>query len=184
MSLKKKRIKGELSVKGIRDIQKQLEDYKHNVIIRTRALAEALATKGVPIAKARISTMDAIFEGELINSISADLLANKSYGAVFVVKADSEHAAFVEFGTGQMGAEMPYPYPLPDGLDWRPTPDDKGGWHNKIFQIDEGEYGWLFYKNGEWWFTQGMPSRPFMYETGWELSQIKLVEQTAREVFR
>jgi len=37
-------------------------------------------------------------------------------------------------------------------------------------------------ENGNWYFTQGMPSRPFMYETSMEL--MNLVVKTAREVFK
>ena len=44
------------------------------------------------------------------------------------------------------------------------------------------EFGWFYQDdNGDWWFTEGMPSRPFMYLTANELRQI--VTQTAKEVF-
>ena len=90
--------------------------------------------------------------------------------------ADSHHAAFVEFGTGQFGLESAYPYPFPEGVDWQYNTGET------IFEISPGQYGWFYPgDDGRWYFTQGMPSRPFMYETSLEL--MNLVVTTAKEVF-
>ena len=110
-----------------------------------------------------------------MNSIHEKDGGSTKTSAIFYIVADSEHAAFVEFGTGQIGEEAPYPYPLPEGVKW----EYNSG--KTIFEISPGQYGWFYQKNGEWYFTQGMPSRPFMYETSLELYDIVL--QTAKEVF-
>lgn len=172
----KRVFKADLSVKSIEELKKQLIDYRDNVLQeKTKELARRLAEKGVEIAKANVAKLDAVFTGELMNSIHEKDGGSTKNSAIFYIVADSEHAAFVEFGTGQIGEEAPYPYPLPEGVKW----EYNSG--KTIFEISPGQYGWFYQKNGEWYFTQGMPSRPFMYETSLELYDIVL--QTAKEVF-
>lgn len=168
--------KSDLSVKGIENLQKQLLNYKNNILQqKVDLLAKTLAENGVDIARANVAKLDAIFTGELISSISAKYGGGTKGTAIFYVVVDSDHAAFVEFGTGQMGQEAPYPYPLPNGVQW----DYNTG--KKIFEISPGQYGWFYQRDGEWYFTQGMPSRPFMYETSMELQM--MVAKTALEIF-
>lgn len=161
----KRVFKSDLSVKGIENLQKQLLNYKNNILQqKIELLVKTLAEDGVDIARANIAKLDAIFTGELISSISAKYGGSTKGTAIFFIVADSEHAAFVEFGTGQLGKEGAYPYPLPPGISW----DYNTG--EKIFEIAPGEYGWFYPGNdGKLHFTQGMPSRPFMYETSMEL---------------
>ena len=163
----------ELSVKGIRNLRNELEKYKANILpMKLEMLSKRLAESGVDFAKSRIVTLDAIFTGELLNSIHAERTGN----AAFVIVADSKHAAWVEFGTGQLGLEAPYPGKLPDGVDWNYNTG------KTIFEISPGNYGWFFpMPDGTWRFTQGMPSRPFMHETWLEL--YSTVEKIAKEVF-
>ena len=166
-----------LSRKGIADAKKFLLDYKKNVLQqKLKVLVERLALEGVEIAKANITTIDAIFTGELLNSVRIESGVLTKDTAIFYVVADSEHAAFVEFGTGQIGMEGSYPYPFPEGVEWNYNTG------KTIFEISPGQYGWFYpMPDGTWRFTQGMPSRPFMYETAIELREI--VEKTAKEVF-
>lgn len=172
----KRVFKADLSVKSIEELKNQLIDYRDNVIqAKTKELARRLAENGVEIAKANVTKLDAVFTGELMNSIHEKDGGSTKTSAIFYIVADSEHAAFVEFGAGQIGEEAPYPYPLPEGVKW----EYNSG--KTIFEISTGQYGWFYQKNGEWYFTQGMPSRPFMYETSLELYDIVL--QTAKEVF-
>lgn len=169
--------KTDLSVNGIEQLKKELLNYK-NVELRQKVntLVRLLAEKGVLIAQANITSYDAIFTGELLSSISAKNGGGTKGTAIFYIVADSRHAVFVEFGTGQIGSEAPYPYPLPPGVDW----EYNSG--KTIFEISPGQYGWFYPKGDKWYFTQGMPSRPFMYETAMELQE--LILKTAREVFK
>lgn len=172
----KKTYKTDLSVKGINGLIKELEGYKANFLHeKLQELTRKIAERGVEIAKANITTLDAIFTGELLGSISAKEESASAGKAVFCIVTDSEHAAFVEFGTGQLGQEGPYPYPLPDGVEWNYNTG------RTIFEISPGEYGWFYYRDGQWYFTQGMPSRPFMYETSLEL--IQEIPKIAKTVF-
>jgi hypothetical protein len=173
----KRVFKTDLSRSGIADLRKQLVDYKNNVLQqKVDLLAKRLAEKGVAIAQTNIATYDAIFSGELISSIEARYGGSTKGSAVFYVVADSRHAVFVEFGTGQLGLEGSYPYPFPEGVEWNYNTG------KTIFEIENGQYGWFYpAEDGTWRFTQGMPSRPFMYETAVEL--MTEIAKTAKEVF-
>ncbi len=174
----KRVFKADLSVSGIEKLKRELINYRDNTLKQKAVLlAKTLAEQGVVIAKANVSTLDAIFTGDLLNSIHTENGGITRDTAIFYVVADSEHAIFVEFGTGQMGEEEPYPYPLPSGVDWQ----YKSG--KTIFEVSPGQYGWFYPGNdGKWYFTQGMPSRPFMFNTSIELQE--LVVKTAKEIFR
>lgn len=162
---------------GIKKLKKELLSYKTNYLQQKVDLfAKVLAEKGVAIAQSNIANYDAIFSGELIDSIKTEYGGSKKGTAVFFIVADSEHAAYVEFGTGQLGLEGSYPYPFPEGVEWNYNTG------KTIFEISKGQYGWFYpMEDGTWRFTQGMPSRPFMYETAISLEEI--VVQTAKEVF-
>ena len=174
----KKVFKSDLSVKGIENLKKSLLNYKDNILQqKVDLLAKTLAENGVDIARVNVAKLDAIFTGELISSIHTSYGGSSKGTAIFYIVADSKHAAFVEFGTGQLGQEAPYPYPLPEGVEWNYNTG------KTILEIEPGQYGWFYHgDDGKRYFTQGMPSRPFMYETSMELMQ--LVVRTAKEVFK
>lgn len=160
----KRTYKTDLSRSGIDNLIKQLKDYKDNVLPdKIRQISERLANEGVLVAKVQIQKYNAIFTSELINSITSKPSAQTKTRSVFYVVADSEHAVFVEFGTGQIGAEAPYPYPMPPGFDWEYNVGQT------IFEVSPGQYGWFYQRDGQTYFTQGMPARPFMYETAMDL---------------
>ena len=165
-----------LSQSSVEQLKKDLLAYQNSLTDKTRLFAQILAEKGVQIAKARIGTLDAVFTGELLSSVHSVNLGGGKEFAIFAVVVDSEHALYVEFGTGQLGQEAGYPYPFPPGVDWEynsgPT----------IREISPGEYGWFYQRDGKWYFTQGMPARPYMYETFLEL--MRIAGSTAREVFK
>ena len=173
----KRVFKSDLSVKGLENLKKQLLDYKNNTLQqKLNILAKTLSEKGVVIAQANIAGLDAIFTGELISSIHTRKGSGSKGAAIFYIVADSKHAAFVEFGTGQLGQEGGYPYPFPEGIAWEYNTG------KTILEIEPGQYGWFYPgDDGKLYFTQGMPSRPFMYETSLELMQI--IKETALEVF-
>lgn len=165
-----------LSKSSIENAIKQLRAYQNDLTYKCQLLAEKLAEKGVEIARVQIADLDAIFTSELLSSIHAEYQGSTKGGGVWVVVAGTDHAMFVEFGTGIVGKQSPYPGELPDGVSWEYASG------KTIRQLADGRYGW-FYKDddGQWWFTEGMPSRPFMYYTSIQLRDI--VVKTAKEVF-
>jgi hypothetical protein len=161
-----------LSISGIKRLQEDIIKYQNTLPNKARLLAERLAEMGVDIAKVNISRLDAVFTGELIQSIHPVNKSSTRNGAIFCVVADSEHAIYVELGTGIVGARSPYKGKLPVMYAQGKT----------IHHTKNGKYGWFYQNaNGDWYFTEGMPSRPFMYETSLELMNI--VVKTAKEVF-
>lgn len=151
----------------------ELANYKKELERKCNRVAELLAQRGVKDAKVNIQSLDAIFTGELINSIHVE--KGKESG-VFYVVADSEHAVFVEFGTGYVGADNPYPFDLPSGYNYKTG-------KQLLANARKGIYGWVYQgKDGNFYFTEGMESRPFMHNTLVQLQNEAL--NVVREVFR
>lgn len=164
------------SQSSIQNAIKVLQSYQDSLTYKCQLLAEKLAEKGVEIARVQIADLDATFTSELLQSVHSEYKGSIKGGGVWAVVADSEHAAFVEFGTGIIGKASPYKGTLPEGFDWQYATG------KTIRQLADGRYGWFYKgKDGNWYFTEGMPSRPFMYNTANELKSI--VVSTAKEVF-
>lgn len=167
-----------LSPSSIKQLKSQIQKYKDGLPYKCRRLAEELSERGVEIARVQIADLDAIFTGELLQSIHSEYGGSSKYGAVFVIVADSGRAAFVEFGTGQRGLDRPYPAPLPEGVSWDYATGKTIRKNSKT-----GAYYWFYPgQDGQWHYTEGVPSRPFMLNTSMEL-QRKIVK-IAREVFK
>lgn len=66
----------------------------------------------------------------------------------------SNHALFVEFGTGIVGSRSPHPH-------------DTIGYHYDV--NNHGDNGWYYYDEGGSHWTKGMPSRPYAHLTYEEL---------------
>lgn len=153
-----------LSFGDINEAVRQIEEYEQKLKQNVDRFLTQLLKYGVDIAKTKIVELGAIDGGELLNSISYMLYREDNRGILFT---DCPHACYVEFGTGIVGAKSPHPT-----MPWE---YDVNG---------HGEKGWYYYdtERGRIRFTKGMPSRPFMYETGAELER-KAVD-IAKEVFR
>jgi hypothetical protein len=89
----------------------------------------------------------------------------------------SDHVAFVEFGTGVVGQNSPH-----KNGEYL----SKAAWNyasgTKIFTTKDGRVGWIYpTDDGGFRFTEGVKSRPFMYETALELQ--REFPRIAKEVF-
>ena len=165
-----------LSTDSIQKAIDELNKYSDELTYKARLLAEKLAEQGVEIARVQISDLNAVFRGELLASINASYVGSMPSGGIWAVVSDSDHAVFVEFGTGIIGKNSPYTGKLPDGVSWQYASG------KTIRQLSDGRYGWFYPgKNGKWYFTEGMPSRPFMLMTANELK--RKVKAVAKEVF-
>ena len=166
-----------LTEDSITKLQNDLLEYKNKILVdRVQTFVRLLAEAGIPVAKAKIKSYDAIDTGKLLNSIVTRKGADTKDKFVFFVVADTDYAAFVEFGTGIVGMESGYPYPFPEGVHWQYA-------SGKTIHEQGNSYGWFYQKeeNGPWYFTQGTVAKPFMYETSMELAQ--KVETIAKKVF-
>ena len=146
---------------------KEMQAYQEQLTNKCRILAQRVAEIGVEIARVNIADFDAIYSGELFSSIRAEYSGSVPDGASWLVITDCPWAAYVEFGTGIVGQESPHP------------DTSIVGWKYDVNQ--HGDMGWDYFKDGEWHWTKGMPSRPFLYQTGMDLRE--RIEEIAREVF-
>lgn len=154
------------SEKSIQNAIEELKRYQSELTYKCQLLAEKLAEKGVEIARVQIGEYDAVYTGELLASINSEQGAVIQHGAKWIIYTNCPWAKFVEFGTGIVGKENPYPISI---VGWK-------------YDVNEhGEKGWFYFRDGEWHWTKGLPSRPFMYNTANELRSI--IVSTAKEVF-
>mgnify|MGYP003313820488 CR=1 FL=1 len=157
---------------------KSIENYTNKILpTKIEAFTKALAEEGVDIAKAEVVSLDALFTGELLDSIYAKANGRQTKTTVkYVIRTDSKHAMFVEFGTGIRGKDVPYVGELPSGYEYAVG--------KTIHYIGNGRYGWFYPTDDSgknWKFTEGMPSRPYMYLTAARLHS--KVQQVAKKVF-
>jgi hypothetical protein len=130
-------------------------------------LVQALVDKGIDIAKFNVQNLGAYYTGQLETSIGGYFSPSLGVGIIY---AGSWYAAFVQFGTGIRGQEAQHPEA------------GEAGW---VYDSNNhGEEGWFYFneEDGRMHWTNGMPSRPFMYETAKELDRI--CESVAKQIFR
>ena len=142
----------------------EVEQFKREFLEKCNSLIEALTDSGVEIAKMKVAELDAVFTGELMNSIEGYYSPTYNVG---IIKAGAYYAAYVEFGTGVVGSQSPHPSPQ--------------GWQYDV--DDHGDSGWVYYDDysGKFRWTKGFKSRPFMYNTARQLE--KECKRIAQEVF-
>ncbi|POP31853.1 hypothetical protein C3B58_14595 [Lactonifactor longoviformis] len=162
-----KKISFGLSAREIKSAQKQLRDYQKEITRKCEELAHRLADEGVILAKVKLTQFPAIDSGELLNSIMDEPGAVLTNGARWIIYTGCDHAAYIEFGFGLRGEQNPHPDP------------SISNWKYDIH--GHGSAGWWYYKNGDWHWSGGQPSKPFMFETGRDLRN--LVPKLAKEVF-
>ncbi len=156
-----------LSTKEIQSAIRQVEQYKLDLKRKCQLLIEALTVKGVEIAKVNVQKLGAFYTGELENSIDGYYSPSLGIGIIY---AGSWYAMYVEFGTGIRGMEAQH------------AKAGEVGW---VYDVNNhGEDGWVYFndRDGQYHWTDGMPSRPFMYDTVKELDMI--CEKVAKQIFK
>jgi hypothetical protein len=169
-----KNIEIRLDPQSVANAIKELQAYKKEVEQKARLLVQRLTDYGADIARIKIVDMGAVYSGELLSGVDGYFspLLNAGF-----VKVTSDHVAFVEFGTGVVGQQSPH------------TNGEylsKASWGyatgQKIFTTKDGKVGWIYpTDDGGFRFTEGMKSRPFMYQTALELQ--REFPRMAKEVF-
>ncbi len=152
----------------------ELRQYQKEVETKTRLLVQRLTDYGAEIARVKVVSLGAYYSGDLLSGVGGYYSPTLNAG---FVKVTNDHAAFVEFGTGVVGQNNPHKngeYLSKAAWQYATGP--------KIFTTQDGKVGWIYpTDDGGFRFTEGMRSRPFMYETSLEF-QNKL-NQMAKEVF-
>ena len=158
-------IKFGLSEKEIDRAIKEVAQFKKEFLEKCSRLVEELTNRGEMVAKIQVAQLDAVYTGELMNSIEGFYDPPSHVG---IIKAGAIYAAYVEYGTGVVGQQSPHPDPHPT-------------WQYDSKQ--HGDEGWVYHDDdtGQFRWTKGFKSRPFMYNTARELE--KECARIAREVF-
>ena len=163
-----------LDPKSIDKAIKELNKYKKKVESKTTELARRLTELGAEIVRIKIVEMGAYYSGELLSGVSGYFSPTLNMG---FVRVTSDHVAFVEFGTGVALGNTMHP-----NAEYLAKASWAYGSGEKIFTTQDGKIGWIYpTDDGGFRFTEGMPSRPFMYETALELERQYM--QIAKEVF-
>ncbi len=157
-------IRFKLDLKDIDRAIGEVNQFKTEFLEKCDRLVEVLVDRGAEIAKIEIARLDAIDTGELMNSIEGYFSSETNVG---IIKAGTLYAAYVEFGTGVVGKGSPHPNPQ--------------GWQYDV--NNHGDSGWVYHddNSGQFRWTKGFKSRPFMYNTARQLE--KECKKIAREVF-
>lgn len=144
-----KSIELDLTVESINRAIREIQDFRNELREKCLELVEALMMEGVEIARMQVASMDAVYTGELEQSIQGVFFPTERCGFVM---ADTPYAVYVEYGTGIVGESAPHP-------------EAQGNWNYDVNH--HGIQGWV-YRNGndgQFHWTMGYVSRPFMYNT-------------------
>ena len=87
------KIKVRLSDAGLRDAERQIQEYKTTLNKKAQEFAKALADKGLDVAKVRFANAE--YAGS--NDVSCRVEQN---GNICTIIAEGKSVAFIEFGTG------------------------------------------------------------------------------------
>ena len=157
-------IRFSLNEKDIDRAIREVKQFKKDFLEKCDRLVKALTDEGAKIAKIQVAQLDAMYTGELMNSIEGYYSPTSNVG---IIKAGAYYAAYVEFGTGVVGQRSAHPNPK--------------GWQYDV--NGHGDKGWVYYDDdgGKFRWTKGFKSRPFMYNTARELE--KSCAKIAKEVF-
>ena len=152
----------------------EINSYRKEVENKTVTLVQRLTDLGASLVRVKIVEMGAYATGELLSGV--DGYYSPILNAGFI-RVTSDHVAFVEFGTGVVGQQSPH-----KNGEYLSLASWGYATGSKIFTTSDGRTGWYYpTDDGGVRFTEGMPSRPFMYETALELERQYM--QIAREVF-
>ena len=160
---------------SIKNAIKDLKKYRKNLEKNTRLLVQKLTDLGAKVVRVKIVSMGAYYSGELLSGAMGYYSPTLNAG---FVKVASDHVAFVEFGTGVVGQNNSH-----QNGEYLAKASWSYASGTKIFTTKDGKVGWIYpTDDGGFRFTEGMKSRPFMYETALELQ--REFPRIAKEVFR
>lgn len=158
-----------LNPKSIDDAIKQLEDYQKSIDEKMEQLVRLLTNLGLEKSRDLVPIDTGVAQASIIGYV------DEAEG-VGIIRAGG-YCKYIEFGTGVKGQISQHP--SPEYLAIMRWAYNSGA---TIFTTKDGREGWYYpADDGTWKFTEGMPSRPFMYETAQYLR--KEANRLAKEVF-
>ena len=170
------KIKVRLSDAGLRDAERQIQEYKTALNKKVQEFAKALADKGLDVAKIRFANAE--YAGN--NDVSCRVEQN---GNTCTIIAEGKSVAFIEFGTGVMHSA--YSGELPDGVGEHGTYGKENGKHKRWYYYGESGNAGTPVKQvdgkGQLNYTSG--NEPAMAMWGAVEEMASQVEATWREVW-
>ena len=172
------KIKVRLSDAGLRDAERQIQEYKTTLNKKAQEFAKALAQKGIDVATVRFA--NAQYAGDNDVTVEHDPVQTPNG---FAIVAHGKAAAFIEFGTGVMHSA--YGGELPDGVGEHGTYGKGNGQHKRWYYYGEtGNAGTPVKEvdgKGQLNYTSG--NEPAMAMWGAVEEMASQVEATWREVW-
>lgn len=163
MSLILKHIDVELTGSSLDRAIREVRSLESELVRSMNDLMQKLVEEGISVAKIQIASMEAADIGApLEQSISGYFDPQTRIGYVY---SGSPYAIYVEYGTGPIGAANPHPDPKTGNWEYaigehiKPGPGGLGWWYEKGSDPISGG------GSGEYWWTRGQQSRPFMFNT-------------------
>ncbi len=170
------KIKVRLSDAGLRDAERQIQEYKATLNKKAQEFAKALGDKGLDVAKVRFANAE--YAGS--NDVSCRVEQN---GAACSIIAEGKSVAFIEFGTGVMHSA--YGGELPNGVGEHGTYGKENGKHKRWYYYGESGNAGTPVKEvdgkGQLNYTSG--NEPAMAMWGAVEEMASQVEATWREVW-
>lgn len=170
------KIKVRLSDAGLRDAERQIQEYKTTLNQKAQEFARALADKGLNVAKVRFANAE--YAGS--NDVSCHVEQN---GAACSIIAEGKSVAFIEFGTGVMHSA--YGGELPNGVGEHGTYGKENGKHKRWYYYGESGNSGTPVKEvdgkGQLNYTSGNDAAMAMWGAVEEMAS--QVEATWREVW-
>ena len=172
------KIKVRLSDAGLRDAERQIQEYKATLNKKAQEFAKALADKGLDVAKVRFA--NAQYAGDNDVTVEHDPVQTPNG---FAIVAHGKAVAFIEFGTGV--SHSAYGGELPDGVGKHGTYGKGNGQHKRWYYYGESGNAGTPVKQvdgkGQLNYTSG--NEPAMAMWGAVEEMASQVEATWREVW-
>lgn len=172
------KIKVRLSDAGLRDAERQIQEYKTTLNKKAQEFARALAQKGIDVATVRFA--NAQYAGD--NDVTVERNPVQTPNG-FAIVAHGKAVAFIEFGTGVL--HTAYGGELPDGVGEHGTYGKGNGQHKRWYYYGESGNAGTPVKQvdgkGQLNYTDG--NEPAMAMWGAVEEMASQVEATWREVW-
>lgn len=172
------KIKVRLSDAGLRDAERQIQEYKTTLNKKAQEFAKALAQKGIDVATVRFA--NAQYAGDNDVTVEHDPVQTPNG---FAIVAHGKAVAFIEFGTGV--SHSAYGGELPAGMGEHGTYGKGNGQHKRWYYYGEsGNVGTPVKQvdgKGQLNYTSG--NEPAMAMWGAVEEMASQVEATWREVW-
>lgn len=172
------KIKVRLSDAGLRDAERQIQEYKATLNQKAQEFAKALAKKGIDVATVRFA--NAQYAGDNDVTVEHDPVQTPNG---FAIVAHGKAVVFIEFGTGVMHSA--YGGELPDGVGEHGTYGKENGKHKRWYYYGESGNAGTPVKEvdgkGQLNYTSGNDAAMAMWGAVEEMAS--QVEATWREVW-